>query len=244
MRKIGVRVKWKRSSYQSPHLMGNQNWKSKPRCELFMMENLFKVLVSLPLVKWNIYSVVLVELRRIGPRCIILSRSRRCCRATAENTNVIIHFYGSSCRICHLWALLCGLFCIELRFTWGTLVQVHRSASCQLSNLGTKAWREVVSNYGTSVKKAGRIFRVSEMDLALRQRKHCEATVKQQFCLIIHSARPHASTPPNLLSSDWWKAIVYICTLVINHAQRRQYKGCWYVLQVSMQLGKNVPVRS
>lgn len=176
MRKLGVRgSKWKRCSYQSPHLMGNQNCsKSELPCELFMLENVFKVLVSLPPVSWNIYSVVLVEFRRFGPRCIIFSRSRRRCGATAETTKEIIHCYGSSCRICHLWALLYGLFCIELPFTWETLVQVHGSASCQLSNSGTKAWREVASHYGTSVKKAGSIFRVSEIDSALRQGKqHC-----------------------------------------------------------------------
>lgn len=92
----------------------------------------------------------------------------------AETTKEIIHCYGSSCRICHLWALLYELFCIELPFTWEASVQVHHSASCHLSNSGTKAWREVASHYGTSVKKPGSIFRVSEIDSALRQGKqHC-----------------------------------------------------------------------
>lgn len=48
---------------------------------------------------------------------------------------------------------------------------MHRCASCQLSNSGTKAWREVASHYGTSVKNAGSIFRASEIDSALRQGK-------------------------------------------------------------------------
>lgn len=157
MRKLRVRgSKWKRSSYQSLHLMGNQNCsKSELPCELLMFENFFKVLVSLPPVSWNIYSVVLVEFRRFGPRFWpIFSRSRRCCGATAETTKEIIHCYGFSCRICHLWALLYGLFCIELPFAWETPVQVHHSAICQLSISGTKAWREVASHYGTSVKKS------------------------------------------------------------------------------------------
>lgn len=172
MWKLGVRgSKWNRSSYQSPHLMGNQNCsKSELLCELFMLEDAFKVLVALP-VSWNIYSVVLVEFRRFGPRCVIFIRSWRRCGATAETTKEIIHCYGSSCRICHLWALLHGLFCIELPFTWETSVQVHHCASCQLSNSGTKAWREVASHYGTSVKNAGSIFRASEIDSALRQGK-------------------------------------------------------------------------
>lgn len=66
-------------------------------------------------------------------------------------------------------SVLYCLFYMELRFTWDKSVQVHCGASCQLSNLGTKAWREVAAYYGTSVKNAGSIFRVSEIDSTLRQ---------------------------------------------------------------------------
>lgn len=165
-KKLGVRSsKWKRFSYQSPHLIGNQtSSKSELSCELFMLQNVIKIVVPLPPISWKIYPVVLVEFRRFGPRCVIFSRSRRCWVCKRDNSLLC-----SSCRICHLWALLYRLFCIELPFTWETLVQAHRSNSCQLSNSGTRAWREVASHYGTSVKKAGSIFRASEIDSALRQ---------------------------------------------------------------------------
>lgn len=67
----------------------------------------------------------------------------------------------------YLGAALCGLFCIAQQFTWETLVQVQCGASCQFSNLGTKASSEVASHYRTSVKNAGSIL---SMDLSFRNR--------------------------------------------------------------------------
>lgn len=156
----------------------------------------------------------------------------------AETTKEIIHCYGSSCRICHLWALLYELFCIELPFTWEVSVQVHRSASCHLSNSGTKAWREVASHYGTSVKKAGSIFRVSEIDSALRQGKqHCgrqrwNSSSASSFILL---GRTHLLLliRHRLISGKLWFTFVLLLS-IIRSADNAEVVGACYRQTCSM----------
>lgn len=137
-------------------------------------------------------------------------------------------------------------FYMELRFTWDKSVQVHCSASCQLSNLGTKAWREVAAYYGTSVKNAGSIFRVSEIDSTWRQGSSTvggngEKAVLPQFR---PSCRSAARVPFSRSSAVWLEGGVYICTLAINHTQRKQHGGCRRVFQTNVQLGKKALIRS
>lgn len=122
------------------------------------------------------------------------------------------------CSVSHRWPLLHCLFYMELRFTWDESVQVHRSASCQLSNLGTKAWREVAAYYGTSVKNAGSIFRVSEIDSTLRQGSstvggHSEKAALPHFR---PSSRSAARVRFSGSSAVWLEVGVYMCTLTIN----------------------------
>lgn len=90
----------------------------------------------------------------------------------------MFHSYILSCVPCYFWAALCVLFCTAQRFTWETLDVVQSSASCQFSNLGTKASGEVTSHYRTSVKNAGSILSI---ELCFRK-KRLSAVIWKLFC--------------------------------------------------------------
>lgn len=145
---------------------------------------------------------------------------------------------------------MCGLFCIAQQFTWETLVQVQCGASCQFSNLGTKASSEVASHYRTSVKNAGSIL---SMDLSFRNRlsvvtgkQSCgqrdkspaEATaLRCGGCFYDRpSFTPHPRytlscqlTPAALLPA-LRRAISRACTLAIYHLLYKQDGDCQHIV--------------